>query len=180
MAGTTLIIGGARSGKSAFAERMCEDSDRVLVYVATSPRFDNDTEMVSRIEQHKARRGKRWQLVEEEINLPTVISTHSSSSNVLLIDCLTLWLNNIMYRDLDPAANLADLKQASLESKSKLVFISNEVGQGIVPAEALSRRFRDEQGRLNQILARHCDRVVEVRAGIPNLLKPTPQPPITL
>ncbi|WP_316862345.1 bifunctional adenosylcobinamide kinase/adenosylcobinamide-phosphate guanylyltransferase [uncultured Cohaesibacter sp.] len=177
---STLVIGGARSGKSAFAEKLCEDSDQTLHYIATSPRFENDPEMVARIEQHRQRRGARWTLHEEEIEIAGLVEKLNQTDNAILIDCATLWLNNLIYHQ-KPLQNSFDELEISVKaSKSKLIIISNEIGQGVVPGTAEGRAFRDHQGRLNQMLAQCCNRVIEVRFGLPILLKPTPQPEIRL
>ncbi|PLW77674.1 bifunctional adenosylcobinamide kinase/adenosylcobinamide-phosphate guanylyltransferase [Cohaesibacter celericrescens] len=177
---TTLIIGGARSGKSSFAESLCEQSVSNLIYIATSPRFDDDAEMVDRIEQHRARRGPRWHAIEEQIALTDIIQRHDAPDNAILIDCMTLWLNNLLYRKLPLDQQFAALVAALKGTTAKIVLISNEVGQGVVPSTSEGRHFRDHQGRLNQTLASCCDRVIEVKAGLPLQLKPINQPPIKL
>ena len=177
---TTLIVGGARSGKSAFAEALCEDSPRNLVYVATSPRFEGDPEMTERIALHQSRRGERWTLVEEQLDLNSVLTAHNQPGTAILIDCMTLWLNNLMFHGRDVSDATRALVERLPSVTAQVLFISNEVGQGIVPIDADTRAFRDAQGRLNQSLATACDRVIEVRIGQPLLLKPSQTPPITL
>ena len=177
---TTLILGGARSGKSSFAERLCEESTLDLLYVATSPHFENDSEMTERIRHHQQRRGQRWNLIEEEIALDEVLAANSRENTAILIDCMTLWLNNLLYHNKSIESHISLFIEAMQSNQSQIILISNEVGQGIVPADANTRRFRDEQGWLNQSLATTCDRVIEVRAGLPLQLKPTPYPAISL
>ena len=177
---TTLILGGARSGKSALAEQLCEDSALDLVYIATSPRFEGDEEMRRRISDHQVRRGDRWQTIEEEVDVPDVLASHDQSTKAILVDCMTLWLNNLIFHKLPLEAQIEALVAQLSRMRAKTLLVSNEVGQGIVPIDAETRAFRDEQGRLNQRLAEVCDRVIEVRAGLPLLLKPSNQPPITL
>lgn len=177
---TYLIIGGARSGKSAYAEQLCEESKFDLLYIATSPRFPNDAEMQSRIQHHVERRGSRWHLIEEELDLPGLLKRNMHPERAILVDCLTLWLNNLIFHKHDIAKARTDLISALKNAEGRILFITNEVGQGIVPADKLSRTFRDEQGRVNQHVASACDKVISVTAGIPLLLKPNPHPPISL
>ncbi|SNY93283.1 adenosylcobinamide kinase /adenosylcobinamide-phosphate guanylyltransferase [Cohaesibacter sp. ES.047] len=177
---TTLILGGAKSGKSAFAESLCTQSPYELLYVATSPRFEHDEEMAERIRQHELRRGPRWQCVEEEIMLADVLTQACHPGQVILIDCMTMWLNNLLFHGHPLEDHVESLCQALLACEAHILLISNEVGQGIVPVTADGRAFRDLQGSLNQKLARTCDRVIEIRAGLPLLLKPSPTPQISL
>ena len=177
---STLIVGGARSGKSALAETLCEESGLRLIYVATSPIMD-DEEMEARIKVHQDRRGEQWQLIEEPLALEKVLREYGNAADkVLLIDCLTLWLSNCLYHEKDAMVLLCGLEKTIETCRARLVFISNEVGQGIVPNNALSRQFRDQQGWLNQKMAKICDRVIEVRLGIPIQLKPSNNPPVVL
>ena len=177
---TTLVVGGARSGKSAFAQTLCEDSPFNLIYVATSPVFSGDKEMAARIQKHKDDRGPRWQAIEEEIAIDRVVKEHDDAETVLLIDCATLWLNNLIYHDLPLQDHVGGFLDAMAETHAHIVIVSNEVGQGIVPSSPQVRQFRDHQGRLNQQLAKACERVVEVRCGLPLLLKPNDQPKLVL
>nr|WP_321464111.1 bifunctional adenosylcobinamide kinase/adenosylcobinamide-phosphate guanylyltransferase [uncultured Cohaesibacter sp.] len=177
---TTLVVGGARSGKSAFAQQLCEASPYNLVYVATSPVFADDGEMSARIQKHKDDRGPRWRAVEEEIDITNVIKDNDHADNALLIDCATLWLNNLLYHQLPLTDHINAFLQALEASQAHIVIVSNEVGQGIVPSAPEVRAFRDHQGRFNQQLASACERVVEVRCGLPILLKPIQQPHICL
>jgi adenosylcobinamide kinase/adenosylcobinamide-phosphate guanylyltransferase len=177
---STLVLGGARSGKSEFAEHLCEKSDLDLLYVATSAPQLGDDEMSDRINIHQERRGPRWKLIEEPIYLAACLRQHAREGQVILIDCLTLWLSNFMFENKCLEEHSTQLIQAIRECSGKFVFISNEIGQGVVPEHALSRKFRDHQGLINQSLAKRCDRVIEVRAGLPLILKPSPYPAITL
>lgn len=169
----SLILGGARSGKSALAERLARDSGRDVVYVATAqPR---DGEMAARIAHHRAQRPAHWQCVEEPLALADVLRGHARVGRCVLVDCLTLWLSNLLGEsDPDRFSQERDaLLQAVPELPGDIVFVSNEVGLGIVPMGELSRRFVDEAGRLHQALGAHCGRVVFVAAGLPLVLKGT-------
>lgn len=177
---TMLVIGGTRSGKSAFAEQLCEQSKLDLLYVATSPLFPDDKEMQTRIKHHVERRGQRWQLIEQELELAQTIKNNMCPGRAILIDCLTLWLNNLLYHDRNVSEAIKGLTSVLDQRSGTILFITNEVGQGIVPVDKATRAFRDEQGRLNQAMAGACDQVVSVTAGIPVLLKPGNQPPISL
>lgn len=173
---TVFVLGGARSGKTAHGLSLCEmwHAERGLtpVYVASAQAYD--TEMTDRIERHKAERGPHWRTVEAPTALAQAIRTESTPTTCLLVDCLTLWLTNLMLaempQDLDAAST--ELVAALREAEGPVVLVSNEVGLGIVPENALARRFRDEAGRLNQTVAAASDRVVFVAAGIPMVLKP--------
>ena len=177
---TTLIFGGARSGKSRYAETLCLDSDLALFYLATAPFMEGDAEFSERIRLHKERRGPRWTLLEEQTDLVSALEGVNSPDNAILIDCMTLWLNNLIFHQLPINQYIEALLQWLGQSRAKVILITNEVGQGIVPLDRDSRMFRDEQGRLNQLLASSCNRVIEVRAGLPMLLKPSTQPAIAL
>jgi adenosylcobinamide kinase/adenosylcobinamide-phosphate guanylyltransferase len=174
----TLVLGGARSGKSRFAEDLAIRSGLVRVYVATGTAFDG--EMEKRIAAHRTQRGTGWRTVEEQIDLAGVLALEAKPDTVLLVDCLTLWLNNLMMADRDLTAEIARLCDAVSTLAGPCVFVSNEVGMGIVPDNRLSREFRDAQGRLNQDMAAVCGKVIFVAAGQPILLKPNQQPEISL
>lgn len=167
----TLILGGARSGKSAFAERLAEVGGKAVTYVATARA--GDAEMCARIAHHRARRPSHWRLSEEPLALADVLRREADAGRLLLVDCLTLWLSNLL-ADADPE-RFARERQALLDVLPQLpgdvVLVSNEVGMGIVPLGELSRRFVDEAGRLHQALARQCERVLFVAAGLPLVLK---------
>ena len=164
-----LVLGGARSGKTRHALKAAEETGLDLVYVATASA--GDEEMTSRIALHRSERGERWMTIEEGIDLPRMLVRESAPGRVLLVDCLTLWLSNILFAELDIDAMSAALVASLPRSKGPLIFVSNEVGLGIVPDNALSRRFRDAQGRLNQQMAEVCDKVVFIAAGLPLALK---------
>ena len=169
-----LILGGARSGKSGFAQRQVEvaarASGRAPVFIATARAFDG--EMQSRIAAHVAARDARWITVEAHIDLIAALKVEARPGRIVLVDCLTLWLTNVMLSGGDIDAATATLAAFVPCLKASVVFVSNEVGGGIVPDNALARRFRDAQGRLNQAMARACDTVLLVTAGLPKLLKP--------
>jgi adenosylcobinamide kinase/adenosylcobinamide-phosphate guanylyltransferase len=182
----TLILGGARSGKSALAERLAGESGRDVVYIATSRAGDG--EMNARIRHHRARRPEHWQTVEEPLLLADAVSRACAAGSVVLVDCLTLWLTNLMLEgasevpaigefalppifDVQRDAFLA-LLDAGLPGE--LLLVSNEVGMGIVPMGALARRFADEAGRLNQAVAARAGRVILVAAGLPLARKGPP------
>ncbi|WP_315720948.1 MULTISPECIES: bifunctional adenosylcobinamide kinase/adenosylcobinamide-phosphate guanylyltransferase [unclassified Bradyrhizobium] len=165
----TLVLGGARSGKSRHAEALVTASAPPWTYVATAQAFDE--EMTERIAQHKARRADGWQTRETTHDLAALVRTHDASPTPMLIDCLTLWLSNVMLADRDVAAACADLIEALAAARGPIVAVSNEVGLGIVPDNALARAFRDAQGRLNQDVAALADRVILMAAGLPLTLK---------
>lgn len=166
-----LILGGARSGKSALAERLALESGLKVSYIATATAGDG--EMAERIAHHRARRPAAWQLAEEPLRLASAMKTHAAPDACLIVDCLTLWLNNLL------AAGDEALLRAEREALLKtlpalpgtILMVSNEVGMGIVPLGELSRRYCDEAGRLHQELAQICERVVFVAAGLPLILK---------
>ena len=163
-----LILGGARSGKSALAERRAAGSGFEVVYVATAAA--DDDEMAARIVHHRARRPSQWRTVEEPVRLAAVLRAEASSGRCLIVDCLTLWLSNLMLGPgLEPERQ--DLLRTLCDVSGRVILVSNEVGCGVVPGNALARRFADEQGRLNQALAAACDRVTLVAAGLPLELK---------
>ncbi|WP_068316249.1 bifunctional adenosylcobinamide kinase/adenosylcobinamide-phosphate guanylyltransferase [Polycladidibacter hongkongensis] len=177
-ASLVLVVGGARSGKSAYAERLVEASGRACVYVASGQAFDG--EMQERIGQHQSRRGAQWRTVEEPLDLAGVVARESAAETCLLIDCLTLWTSNLMHAgcELDTAAN--ELCAALLRARGPVVLVSNEVGLGIVPENKLARRFRDEAGRINQQVANACDTVMFMASGQALQLKPSLNPEIRL
>lgn len=174
---SVLIIGGARSGKSRYAETRLEavPGDRDLAYIATAQPLD--TEMAERIARHRARRGPRWRTIEAPLALSEAIADAAATADAVLVDCLTLWLTNVLLGDHDPVAAGDRLVQAVVAAPVPLLLIANEVGLGIVPDNALARRFRDEAGWLNQKLAAVADEVVLVAAGLPLHLKQGTAPP---
>lgn len=169
----TLVLGGARSGKSRIAEDMvlaaADAGAEKPVYIAAAHADDNDDEMQARIAAHQARRGGAWETVEAHLDLPVVLARHAGRA--ILADCLTIWLANLMHsgRDYDAAAEALCAVLAS--ARAPVVLVSNEVGQGIVPDNALARRFRDAAGVMNQRVASSCARVVFVTAGLAQVLK---------
>lgn len=166
----TFITGGARSGKSDFAERIATANPAPWLYVATAEALDD--EMRSRIEQHKRRRGSDWHLAEEPLRLHRVLGAVGGGRyGAVLIDCLTLWLTNVMLSGLDVRAESVRLIEAMRDCPASLYVVSNEVGLGIVPVDELGRRFRDEAGRLNQQAAQVADEAYMVVSGIPMKLK---------
>ena len=164
-----FVLGGARSGKTAFAEQTALATGKAPVYLATGGA--GDAEMAARIEAHRAARGPAWRTVEEPLKLAAAMSRESRAETVILVDCLTLWLSNLMADDADPLAASAGLVEALAAAPGPVILVSNEVGQGIVPANPLARRFRDAAGRLHQILAAAVPRAVFIVAGLPINLK---------
>jgi adenosylcobinamide kinase/adenosylcobinamide-phosphate guanylyltransferase len=167
----TLVLGGARSGKSRYAEQAVMASPLPWVYVATAEPFD--AEMTARIAEHRSRRGGQWQTVEAPLDLAGAIADAPASATVL-VDCLTLWLNNLMFNKRDIDVETQRLEAALAARLAPIVLVSNEVGSGIVPDNAEARRFRDLQGRLNQRIAARADRVVLLVAGLPMAVKGQP------
>jgi adenosyl cobinamide kinase/adenosyl cobinamide phosphate guanylyltransferase len=163
----TLVLGGARSGKSRRAEALLVAAPE-KVYVATGQAFD--AEMAARIAGHRARRGAGWATVEEPLDLPGVLAG-DYGGRPLLVDCLTLWLSNLLLADRDPDAATAALEKALATLAGPVILVANEVGLSIVPENALARRFRDAAGVLNQRVAAACDRVEFIAAGLPLVLK---------
>jgi len=166
---TTLVLGGARSGKSVFAERLVGDSGQSRVYLATATAGDD--EMRSRIAHHRERRGGGWVTVEEPMALVDTLTREAIHGRVVLVDCLTLWLSNLMFAERDPEVEGRRLTSFLGVAKYPIVLVSNEIGLGLVPETPLGRRFRDAQGRLNQIVAATVPNVVFIAAGLPLWLK---------
>jgi adenosylcobinamide kinase/adenosylcobinamide-phosphate guanylyltransferase len=164
-----FVIGGARSGKSRHAQARAEALAGRHVYVATAQAFDE--EMHDRIARHRADRDARWTTVDAPHALPEAIAEHSAPDCVLLVDCLTLWTSNLLLADADLLQATQALCGAIEAFEGNIILVSNEVGWGIVPDNALARRFRDEAGRINQAVAAACDEVVLVAAGLPLRLK---------
>lgn len=162
-----FVLGGAASGKSAFAETLFSDA-QTPVYIASAQAFD--AEMRAKIDRHIARRGSKWRTVEAPLDAAGAIEA-LGSADVCLFDCATLWLSNHLLSETDLAAEQARLLAAIRSCPARLVVVSNEVGMGVVPDNALARRFREAQGRLNIELATAADTVVHVVAGIPRVLK---------
>ena len=169
VAGVTLVLGGARSGKSVFAESLACERSRQPVYVATAELVDD--EMRRRIETHRARRGKTWGTVEAPIDLAQAIARHSAPRVCLLVECLTVWLGNLVHYGRDVDAATEALLESLAAAPGPLVLVANEVGLGVVPDNAMARAFRDQAGRLNQAVARVAGSVYFVAAGIPVAIK---------
>jgi adenosylcobinamide kinase/adenosylcobinamide-phosphate guanylyltransferase len=165
-----LVIGGQRSGKSRYAEGLVAASGLAPVYIATAAAGDG--EMGERIAMHRARRGASWRTVEEQLDLADVLLRESGPGFHVLADCLTVWLSNLMAAERNVGVAVDGLVAALARVTGPVVLVSNEVGLGIVPDNALARRFADELGVLNQRLAEAVDRVVLVAAGLPLVLKP--------
>ncbi len=166
----TFIFGGAASGKSEFAETLVKNADMPMHYLATSQVFD--AEMQTKVDLHKHRRSAEWSLIEEPLELGPPLSALPAHS-VCLLDCATMWLSNHLLADSDLAQAQARLIKAIDACPAHLVIVSNEVGMGIVPENALARQFREAQGRLNIALAARADLAVFVAAGLPMVLKGT-------
>ena len=166
MRGATLVLGGARSGKSAYAEKLIRAMPPPWIYCATAQALDD--EMRNRIAHHRARRGEGWITRETPLDLA---ETLAAATQPILVDCLTLWLTNVMLADREVEAETAKLLAAAEGAAAPVVFVSNEVGLGIVPDNALARAFRDHAGRLNQDVAKIANRVVFMAAGLPMVLK---------
>ncbi|WP_419793809.1 bifunctional adenosylcobinamide kinase/adenosylcobinamide-phosphate guanylyltransferase [Pseudomonas palleroniana] len=168
-----LIIGGARSGKSRLAEKLATDSRLPVIYIATSQPLDG--EMSERVAQHRQRRPEHWGLIEEPVELARVLRENAAPGRCLLVDCLTLWLTNLLM--LEDAERLLHEREQLLETLASLsgeiIFVSNETGLGVVPLGELTRRYVDEAGWLHQALAERCQRVVLTVAGLPLTLKGT-------
>ncbi len=166
-----LILGGARSGKSRLAEKLASESGLDVVYIATSQPLDG--EMSARVAQHRARRPAHWALVEEPLALARVLREQAGPGRCLLVDCLTLWLTNLLMQD--DSARLQEERDALLacvaQLSGRILLVSNETGLGVVPLGELTRRYVDEAGWLHQALAEKSQRVVFTVAGLPMLLK---------
>ena len=176
MAHIQFILGGARSGKSAHAEQLAEahasKTGSQLVYMATAEIFDD--EMESRIQLHRDRRGPEWQLVEAPLDLPDAIRAADAQTTTILVDCLSVWTTNLLIHERDLAASRDALLASLSDCRGRILLVASETGLGIVPDNALSRRFRDANGRLNQSVASRADEVFFVAAGLALRLKPQP------
>jgi adenosylcobinamide kinase / adenosylcobinamide-phosphate guanylyltransferase len=168
---STLVLGGARSGKSRYAEGLAGNRK---IYIATAEVFDD--EMRSRIAVHQEQRGAGWINVEEPLELPGMLAQHDARGVFILVDCLTLWISNLMHAKRDVPAAVTELAGWLKGCKAHVVLVSNEVGQGIVPENALARAFRDEQGFCNQRIAEAADEVIFMVAGLPMVLKKAERP----
>jgi len=170
----TIVIGGCRSGKSSFAlDQAGKIKGKNKYFIATS--VPTDSEMEERVENHQKERGEDWNTIEEPVRIHEKINEYSPLACVILVDCLTLWVSNLLFQSYDPArieAAIQDLENALNKSKCPVFLVSNEVGTGIVPENKLARQFRDLAGLVNQRMARVADRVVMMVAGIDVQIKP--------
>lgn len=167
-----LILGGARSGKSHYAEICAAESGLDVIYVATAQALDD--EMQHRIKHHQQQRPDHWQLIEEPINLVSVLKKHTNEKTCILVDCLTLWLSNQLCSEEHKHGlqnNINNLINILPALPGKIIFVSNEVSMGIIPLGELNRQFVDEAGRLHQRLASVCEKVTLMVAGIPSHIK---------
>ncbi len=170
----TLILGGVRSGKSRLAERLASESQLPVTYIATATAEDN--EMQARIESHRNNRPAHWRVIEEPLHLAATLKAADTQGHCILVDCLTLWLTNLLTANDDEL--FGQEEAALLETlpllSTQLIMVSNEANMGIMPMGELSRRYCDKAGRLHQLLAQTCDRVVFTVAGLPQVLKGEP------
>lgn len=173
-----LVIGGARSGKSAYAQQLAERQGSERLYLATAT--PGDEEMAARIARHQADRGQGWTTLEEPLEVARALAVQAGPGRVIVVDCLTLWLSNLILAGRDPAPAVGGLADAVAALAGPAIFVSNEVGMGLVPDHKLGREFRDWQGRANREIARVCDAVIFVAAGLPLQLKPAATPSVQL
>jgi adenosylcobinamide kinase / adenosylcobinamide-phosphate guanylyltransferase len=167
--GAVLVLGGARSGKSSFAEALVTASGLDMYYVATGRAWDG--EMTARIAEHRSRRGAEWTTLEEPLALVDCLTGIDAPGRVILVDCLTLWVTNLMMEERDMAAEFSRLADYLPTAAARLIFVSNEVGLGIVPENRMARDFRDHAGRLHQIIAVKAAEVYFIAAGLPLKMK---------
>lgn len=169
-----LVLGGCRSGKSRFAEEFATPLFTKKIFVATLEAKNNDPEMVHRISLHQASRAKDWDLVEEPVNISEVLQENGPKTDCILVDCLTLWITNLILREMPDAEiekKVYTLAETARTLPCSVILVANEVGLGIVPESSLGRRFRDLAGWTNQQMAQLCDEVLFVAAGLPLRLK---------
>lgn len=169
---TILVTGGARSGKSSFAEKRTKQLGSSLMYIATSEIID--PEMEKRVAEHQARRGSEWQTLHAPLKLIEALS-ETDGKGPCLVDCLTIWLNNLIFHNEDTVVATKELIKVLEQRSDPVVLVTNEVGSGIVPENPLARRFRDEAGRMNQIISQVADEVYLSVSGIPLQIKPNPK-----
>jgi adenosylcobinamide kinase/adenosylcobinamide-phosphate guanylyltransferase len=167
----TFILGGIRSGKSRLAERLAIQSHLPVIYIATAT--IQDAEMQARIELHRANRPAHWQVMEEPLQLAAVLSQQAAENHCLLVDCLTLWLTNLL---LHQDSTVFEREHAAFLSvlptlPGRIILVSNETNMGVIPMGELSRRYCDEAGKLHQLIARQCEQVILTVAGLPHYLK---------
>jgi adenosylcobinamide kinase/adenosylcobinamide-phosphate guanylyltransferase len=176
--GHILVLGGARSGKTTFAERLAMRTGQKPVYLATAEALDR--EMRERVETHRRARAGRFATIEEPINLTEALIESSKEFDTILVDCLTLWITNLLGHGVNVASAVDELAVALRQIKTaRVILVSNEVGLGIVPDNALARTFRDLAGAAHQRLAEICEDVYFVAAGLPMTLKGSPPPALT-
>lgn len=168
MAEIILVTGGARSGKSALAERLAQSCGNKVIYIATSEPFDD--EMQSRIDRHRARRDADWRTVDAPLELPDML-VQTDGDAPRLVDCLTMWLNNLIYHNRDVGDEMNRLIKVISEQQADLVMVTNEIGSGLVPQTAEARKFRDLAGELNQMVAQAASQVYLSVSGIPVKIK---------
>ena len=168
MAEIILVTGGARSGKSALAERLAQSRGNKVIYIATSEPFDD--EMQSRIDRHRARRDAGWRTVDAPLELPDML-VQTDGDAARLVDCLTMWLNNLIYHNRDVGDEMNRLIKVISEQQADLVMVTNEIGSGLVPQTAEARKFRDLAGELNQMVAQAASQVYLSVSGIPVKIK---------
>ena len=168
MAEIILVTGGARSGKSALAERLAQSRGNKVIYIATSEPFDD--EMQSRIDRHRARRDAGWRTVDAPLELPDML-VQTDGDAPRLVDCLTMWLNNLIYHNQDVGDEMNRLIKVISEQQADLVMVTNEIGSGLVPQTAEARKFRDLAGELNQMVAQAASQVYLSVSGIPVKIK---------
>ena len=167
---SVLVFGGTRSGKTAYALEIALLSGLKPIMLATAQ--VQDDEMRERVAAHKLERGPQWELFEEPLALANALRQLARPHHIVVVDCLTLWLSNLMMEAQDIAQRTRELATEVTNIGGPVVFVSNELGLGTVPDHALTRKFRDAQGRLNQAMAQACDKVVFVQVGLPQVLKP--------
>jgi len=175
---SVLVLGGARSGKSAYAQKLAEAHGPQRLYLATATA--GDEEMAERIARHQRDRGQGWTTLEEPLEIAAALVASALAGRVVVVDCLTLWLSNLMLAGRDPGPAITALADAIAELAGPAILISNEVGMGIVPDHKLGREFRDWQGWTNREIGAACDAVIFVAAGLPLQLKPAPAPALRL
>ncbi len=161
---SVLVLGGARSGKSGYAEERIAAAGGKKIYIATAGALDN--EMSDRIRLHQERRGADWRTIEAPIDLAAALEANAGPGRAILVDCLTLWLSNLMGAGRNVAGDVGRLADVLPSLAGTVVLVSNEVGMGIVPENAMARAYRDEAGLANQMLAAVCDEVIFIAAGL--------------
>ena len=173
-----LVLGGARSGKSRYALALAEAAAPERLMIATAEALDG--EMAARITRHRAERGAGWTTREAPLELAAALREEARAGRPVGVDCVTLWLSNVLLAGRDVEAAIAALAALVAALAGPVIFVSNEVGGGVTPPSELGRTFQDWQGRANQALASACEAVVAVTAGLPRLLKPAPAPVLKL